>query len=170
MKCPYCGESIQDDALKCRFCREWLAERPSELAHSATEGALVAAGPSVRVTNGSHRGKASPRWEAVFGEGTTHVRTPEEEERHHEAIYGPRPRPREGASPRSGSAVTALVLGIVGLFVPIVLSVLAVIFAGVGINSADTRGAPGKGMAIAGLVLGIVGAIGWSVFLGIRLT
>jgi hypothetical protein len=170
MKCPYCGESIQDDALKCRYCREWLGERPSELAHSATEGARVASGSSAGVTNGSHRGTASARWEAVFGEGASYVRTPEEEGRHHEAIYGPRPRPKDGASAGSGSAVTALVLGIVGLFVPVVLSVLAIIFAGVGINSADTRGAPRNGMAIAGLVLGLVGAIGWSVFLGIRLT
>jgi len=29
IKCPYCSELIPADSKKCRFCREWLIEKPS---------------------------------------------------------------------------------------------------------------------------------------------
>jgi hypothetical protein len=65
-----------------------------------------------------------------------------------------------GASTRtSGKAVASLVCGIIGIIVlPIVLSVLAIIFGA--IARGETGRDPtlgGRGMATAGLVLGIIG-------------
>ena len=68
------------------------------------------------------------------------------------------------APPQTGNgyAVTALVLGLISLFlswfpgVDWVLGALAIIFGAVGISTARRRGGAGRGMAIAGLVLGVV--------------
>jgi hypothetical protein len=64
----------------------------------------------------------------------------------------------------NGMATASLVLGILGFFLPI-LSVLALIFGGIGISKAN-QGAGGKGLAVAGLVLGIVGTLALLYLLG----
>ena len=74
----------------------------------------------------------------------------------------PAPVVYQVVQPTNGLATASLVLGIVGIalfwFLGFILSILAIVFGGVGISRADA-GAPGKGVAIAGLVLGIVGLL-----------
>ena len=36
-KCPFCAEEIQEDAVKCRFCGEWLNVEGEELAENVPE-------------------------------------------------------------------------------------------------------------------------------------
>lgn len=67
-------------------------------------------------------------------------------------------------APTNGMATASLVLGILGFFLPI-LSILALIFGGIGISNAN-QGATGKGLAITGLVLGIIGTLALLYVLG----
>ncbi|MGD9694483.1 MAG: DUF4190 domain-containing protein [Thermoleophilia bacterium] len=83
-------------------------------------------------------------------------------------VTGPVP----GAAPGDGKAVTALVLGIVGLFI-FVTAGPAVAFGLLALddNAATEGRIGGRGMAIAGLVLGIVALALWIIglFLGMML-
>jgi hypothetical protein len=82
-------------------------------------------------------------------------------------VYG---APVYGAPPRgNGMATTGGTLGIVGaalslipligIFLGLVMGVLAIIFGGVGMSRATNLGGAGKGMAVTGLVLGILTVI-----------
>lgn len=58
----------------------------------------------------------------------------------------------------SGLAITSLVLGIVGLCVPL-LGLAAIVFGAVGLSRTKDPRVGGRGMAIAGLTLGCVGIV-----------
>lgn len=71
------------------------------------------------------------------------------------------------AKPVTGFAVSALVLGIVSLFViPFIAGPLAIIFGGIALKRAENNpNKEGRGLAIAGLVCGIVGTVGGLILL-----
>lgn len=68
---------------------------------------------------------------------------------------------------RNGMGTAALVMGILGLFLGWLFSLLAIIFGSVGIGRANRGEATNKGSATAGLWLGIIGFVGWIIVAGI---
>lgn len=69
------------------------------------------------------------------------------------------------ATKTNGLAVAALVLGIIGipLMMMVLPGLLALVFGIVGVQQTSSKGQAGKGMAIAGIVLGAI-AVGLSAF------
>ena len=47
-KCSFCAEEIQDDAVKCKHCNEWLKETPSIEASGSPVSTSYSEHPSTK--------------------------------------------------------------------------------------------------------------------------
>lgn len=66
--------------------------------------------------------------------------------------------------PKSGLAITSLILGIAGLFTCGLTAIPAIIFGVVALNQIKRDGVGGRGQAVAGTVLGGIFTLGWIIF------
>jgi len=60
-ECPYCGEKIQDSAIKCRFCGEWIEAKEPLSNEGAKEIREAASNSQISLCERCHRRRRTQR-------------------------------------------------------------------------------------------------------------
>jgi hypothetical protein len=137
--CPFCAESIQDDAIKCRYCGEFLNGKPG-MAQAAS--LLRAAGMPTRLRFGlGYEYKSSL---AIFGLPLVHIASGVDETG--------RPRVARGIIALGNIAVGVLAFGGIALG--------GLTFGGMSVGLVCIGGLAVGGIALGGLAVGVLFAAG----------
>lgn len=159
LQCPDCGTTIDAEPgheARCPSCG-FSATVPPDVGGSGPGAAPApysarpfGAGPE----SGSYTAPAGPvPGSQGYGQGQAHGQQGYGQQGYGHPGQQPYPYQQQ---PTNGMCTAALVMGIVGFCLPVVTSILAIVFGIIGKNQAKERNEKGDGMAIAGIVLGSI--------------
>jgi hypothetical protein len=170
--CNQCGSPVEEGDRYCEHCGSPIR------GSSRQDPAAVVGPPSEPITDTKPTAvpsapeppKPKSQWERVFGEGGAAEKTIAEQERRHEAVFGPSKsaiatsRPPLPGARTNGTAVASLILALIGMIIGSVLAVILGYQAQREIDRSEGT-QTGRGLATAGIVIGWISLAAWVLIL-----